>query len=45
MTAKYLAKKYLEFFHDDEKMSLKAFSKLVQTELKMFPSRHKLDRA
>jgi hypothetical protein len=45
ITAKYLSKRYLEFFRDDEKMSLKAFSKIVQRELKMCPSRHKLGRA
>lgn len=45
MTAKYLADRYLEFFRDDEKMSLKAFSKIVLRELKMCPSRHKLGRA
>jgi hypothetical protein len=45
ITTKYLSKRYLEFFRDDEKMSLKAFSNIVQREFKMCPSRHKLGRA
>lgn len=44
-TAPFLAKRYLEHFRDDEKLSLKAFSKIVQREFQLKISRSKMSRA
>ena len=44
-TAPFLAKRYLEHFRDDEKLSLKAFTKIVQREFQLKISRCKMSRA
>lgn len=45
VTAKYLAKRYIEEFRDNDKMTLMSFAKKIQKELHLTPSRHKLGRA
>ena len=45
LTYIYLAKKYVEFFRDNEDVSTKAFGKHVQSELNMLPSKFKLAKA
>ena len=45
MTYIYLAKRYVEYFRDNESVSVKAFGKHVQSELHMLPSRFKLAKA
>ncbi|EEC66457.1 hypothetical protein OsI_32520 [Oryza sativa Indica Group] len=45
VTAKYLAKRYIEEFRDNDKMTLMSFAKKIQKELHLTPSRHKLSRA
>ena len=45
VTARYLANRYVEGFRDNDRMTLKSFSKVVQKELNVTPSRHKLGRA
>lgn len=44
-TAPFLAKRYLEHFRDDEKLSIASFRKIVQREFKLNISRCKLSRA
>lgn len=44
-TARYLAKRYLEKFRADEKMSLQDFARIVQLDFNMTPTRSKLSRA
>ncbi|CAO2201029.1 unnamed protein product [Urochloa humidicola] len=43
-TAPFLAKRYLEHFRDDEKLSIASFRKIVQREFKLNISRCKLSR-
>ena len=45
LTYIYLAKRYVEYFRDNESVSVKAFGKHVQSELNMLPSRFKLAKA
>ncbi|CAL5094176.1 unnamed protein product [Urochloa decumbens] len=44
-TAPFLAKRYLEHFRDDEKLSIASFRKIVQRDFKLNISRCKLSRA
>ena len=45
LTYIYLAKRYVEFFRDNENVSVKAFGKHVKSDLNMEPSRFKLAKA
>lgn len=45
VTVQYLADRYTDKFRDDDKMTLKSFARVVQKDLHVTPSRHKLGRA
>ncbi|KAK1666164.1 hypothetical protein QYE76_054323 [Lolium multiflorum] len=45
LTYVYLANKFIEFFRDNESVSIKAFGKHVQSQLNMLPTRFKLSKA
>jgi len=45
VTAKHLAKRYVEEFIADDKMTLENISRKVKRKLNITPSRHKLGRA